>query len=171
MFTTTVHKVTALSVKILNGLLIVTYKWLTKWHQVWITPSKAYFQYILVSKKMSLTWGWNFHSMGDVLFASLRVSGLQFLGNKCRPLILRVYTMVVRLMMPTVALNSKLAHNHGQPCFSDVRIGNVFYSWPEMAKCIFYRICYPHLAKSYIYDSMWITYYSIHFKCFLMVVR
>ena len=45
-----------------------------------------------------------------------------------------------------------LAHHRSQPCFSDfMRIGNVFYRWPEMAKCLFYRICYPHLAKSYIW--------------------
>ena len=42
-----------------------------------------------------------------------------------------------------------LAHIRDRPCFSDVRIGNVFYSWPEMTKCFFfYRICHPHLAKS-----------------------
>ena len=34
-------------------------------------------------------------------------------------------------------VGKKLAHNRGRPCFSDVRIGNVFYSWPEMAKCFF----------------------------------
>ena len=44
-----------------------------------------------------------------------------------------------------------LAHNRGRPCFSDVRIGNVFYSWPEMAKCFFYRIYHPYLAKSCIW--------------------
>ena len=44
-----------------------------------------------------------------------------------------------------------LAHNRGLPSFSDVRIGNVFYSWPEMAKWFyFYCICHPYLAKSYI---------------------
>ena len=56
--------------------------------------------------------------------------------------------------LPTTCYNHSivtLAHNRGRPCFSDVRIGNVFYSWPEMAKCFFYRIYHPHLAKSYIW--------------------
>ena len=39
----------------------------------------------------------------------------------------------------TKELNTRaiLAYNRGRPCFSDVRIGNVFYSWPEMTKVFF----------------------------------
>ena len=50
-----------------------------------------------------------------------------------------------------------LAHRRGRPCFSDVRIGNVFYSWPEMAKC-FFIVFVIHILQNHTYDSMRITY-------------
>ena len=64
----------------------------------------------------------------------------KYTGSSCNP-------VVTGLLLE---LGNWLAHNRGRPFFSDVRIGNVFYSWREMAKCFFYRICHPHLAKSYI---------------------
>ena len=41
------------------------------------------------------------------------------------------------------------AHNRSRPCFS----GNVFYSWPEMAKC-FFIVFVIHILQNHTYDSM-----------------
>ena len=61
-----------------------------------------------------------------------------------------------------LAICKILVHNRGRPCFSDVRIGNVFYSWPEMAKCFFivfvihihFSVSWWSLDKSYRHDDI-----------------